>query len=71
MVQAHALLVAAALTATVSPILAAPAPTCEQIREHAQKRGYSKAKVIALAKRAKLSNEQLAAVLDCLGDTVK
>lgn len=71
MVQAHALLVALALTVTVSPTLAVPAPTCEQVRAHAKQRGYTKARVIAMAKKAGLTDEQIGRVLACLGDIVK
>lgn len=64
MVQAHALLVAAALTVTVPPVLAAPNPTCEQVRERAK--NYTRAQIRALAKRAKLTAEQWARVQECL-----
>ncbi len=64
MVQANALLVAIALTVTVSPSLAVPVPTCEQIREQAKQ--YTPAQIRAIAKRARLTAEQWAAVRECL-----
>lgn len=67
MVQATALLVAIALTVTVSSALAVDAPTCEQLREHAK--NYTMAQIRAIAKRARLTAEQWAAVKECIGET--
>ncbi len=66
MVQANALLVAIALTVTVPPALAVDVPTCEQVREHAK--NYTLAQIRAIAKRARLTADQWAAVRECLGD---
>ncbi len=64
MVQARALLAAIALTVTVSPALAVPIPTCEEIREHSKT--LTMKQIAAMAKRAKLTPEQWAAVRECL-----
>ena len=64
MIQARALLVATALT--VSPAFAVPAPTCEQVREQAKQ--YTMKQIAAIAKRARLTPQQWAAVKECLGD---
>ena len=64
MVQANALLVAIALTVTVSPALAVPAPTCDEIR--AQSRHYTMAELKSMAKKAKLAPAQWEALLPCL-----
>lgn len=71
MVQARSLLVAIALTVTVPPALAVELPTCDEARAVAQQRHYTLAKVVAMAKRHRLTDEQLAQVLACLGDIVK
>ncbi len=68
MVQARALLAAIALTVTVSPALAVPIPTCEEIREHAKNSKYTMKQIAAMAKRAGLTAEQWAAVKECLGE---
>ncbi len=64
MVQATILLVATALTVTVLPTV--DVPTCEQVREQAKQ--YSMREIRAMAKRARLTAEQWAAVRECLGD---
>ncbi len=66
MVQANALLVAAALTVTVSPSLAVPAPTCEEVRAVAKQ--YTRKQIADMAKRAKLTAEQWAELMACIGD---
>lgn len=66
MVQANALLVAVALTVTVSSALAVPVPSCEQVREQAKQ--YTMKEIIAIAKRVGLTKEQWAQVRQCLGD---
>lgn len=48
----------------VTPALAVPAPTCEQVREHAK--NYTMAQIRAIAKRARLTAQQWAAVKECL-----
>lgn len=64
-IQAIALLVATALTVTVPPALAA-IPSCEQVRAHAK--NYTLAQIRAIAKRARLTEEQWAQVKRCIGD---
>lgn len=66
MVQARALLVAIALTVTVSPALAVPVPTCEQVREQAQ--NLSAKRICSIARRAGLTAQRWQSVTQCLGD---
>jgi hypothetical protein len=55
-----------ATTLMVTPALAVPVPTCEQVREHAK--NYTMAQIRAIAKRARLTAEQWAAVKECIGE---